>query len=203
MQQNHVKEVQFKEMEQFILNKLSKELPKNLYYHRYEHTLDVLQAAERLAEAENVSDADRILLRTAILYHDSGYIADYKHHEEQGCKLVRATLPDFGYDNDQIETICGMIMASKVPQSPKNRLEEIICDADLDYLGRDDFWIVGQLLYREFFEQQVVSDEENWNRLQIKFLESHTYFTASAKKSRNETKQQHIEKIKQIVSSYK
>ena len=32
-----------------------------------------------------------------------------------------------------------LILATKVPQKPKNKLEKIICDADLDYLGREDF----------------------------------------------------------------
>lgn len=197
-----VKEIRFKEMEHFIIDKLRTELPANLYYHAFHHTIDVLKAAERLAMAEQISDDELLLLRTAVLYHDSGYIDDYKHHEEQGCKLVRATLPDFGYSDEQIERICGMIMASKVPQTPHNLLERIICDADLDYLGREDFWSIGKLLFKEFVEHGVVSDEESWNQLQIKFLESHTYFTTAAKNWRNTQKEQYIQQLKEIVKRY-
>lgn len=195
-------QLQVKRMEQFILGKLSKELPATLHYHSLHHTLDVLQAAESLALAERIAEEDSLLLKTAVLYHDSGYIDAYHEHEAGGCVLAMATLPDFGYTEEQIERICRMIMATKIPQNPQNLLERIICDADLDYLGREDFWKTGNLLFQEFVEHGIVRDEQVWNRLQIEFLEKHTYFTDSAKSRRNTKKEFYLDELKNLVATY-
>jgi hypothetical protein len=82
----------------------------------------------------------------------------------------RENLPSFGYSEADITTICGMIMATRIPQSPANLLESILCDADLDYLGRDDFKKIGQTLFEEFTEYSILHDEQAWNRLQVSFL---------------------------------
>lgn len=192
----------FKAAEAFILNKLENELPTHLYYHSYNHVLDVLAAAINYAQLEQISDDDLVLLKTAVLFHDAGFTIQSKDHEMIGCEIVRTELPRFNYTNKQIEIICGMIMATKVPQSPNNLLEKIICDADLDYLGRDDFWEIGNNLFRELCIYGILSDEKEWNVLQLKFLTSHHYFTESAKRLRMAKKELHVEKIKSIVAKY-
>lgn len=186
----------------YILSKLKKELPGNLTYHGIHHTKDVLKAAELLAKNEGVNSDDLILLKTATLYHDSGFIKKYRNHEETGCEIVDSQLPKFGYNKESIKKIKGMIMATKIPQSPKNHLEEIICDADLDYLGRDDFWPISNSLFKEFIVYDIVDNEIDWNILQLKFLESHHYFTKTAKKLRKKKKFEHLKKIKEIVNGY-
>lgn len=188
--------------EKYILEKLNKELPSNLYYHSKAHVIDVLQASMMYAEMENLNEHEKLLLKTAVLYHDAGFIVQSKDHESIGCEIARAQLPQFEYTESEIEQICGMIMATKIPQSPKNLLEEIICDSDLDYLGRDDFWEIGNNLFKELSFYGILNDEKDWNRLQLKFLSGHQYFTKSALKLRLEKKNMHTEKIKAIVESY-
>jgi uncharacterized protein len=187
---------------EFIINKVKNDLPEFLKYHSYHHVMDVLDAAINLAKLENLSDYDCLLLKTAVLYHDAGFIKQTNEHEKIGCEIAQETLPQFGYTEEEIDKICGMIMATKIPQSPNNLLEQIICDADLDYLGRDDFWKIGNNLYRELKIYGVLNNEKDWNRLQLKFLTSHNYFTKSAIMLRQEKKHEHVEKIKQIVSTY-
>ncbi|MFN4084063.1 MAG: HD domain-containing protein [Bacteroidia bacterium] len=194
--------MEFEAAESFILAKLKNELPGNLYYHSYSHVMDVLDAAVNYAKMENISDYETQLLKTAVLFHDSGFTVQSKNHEEIGCEIVRAELPKYNYTNEEIEKICGMIMATRIPQSPTNKLEEIICDADLDYLGRDDFWTIGSNLFKELEIYGILSDEKDWNKLQLKFLSSHKYFTKSALSLRKEKKDQHTQKIQEIVNSY-
>ena len=43
-------------------------------------------------------------------------------------------------------------MATEIPQNPKTHLEMIMCDADLDYLGRYDFETISNNLYTEFLD---------------------------------------------------
>lgn len=187
---------------EFILNKVKTDLPEFLKYHSYHHVMDVLDAAITLADLEGLSEYETLLLKTAVLYHDSGFTRQSNEHEKIGCDIAKETLPNFGYSEKEIEQICGMIMATKIPQTPHNLLEQIICDADLDYLGRDDFWQIGSNLYNELVIYGVLNNERDWNRLQLKFLTSHNYFTKSAIRLRQGKKNDHVEKIKQIVSTY-
>jgi predicted metal-dependent HD superfamily phosphohydrolase len=119
--------MKFKEAESFILDKLKKDLPRNLYYHSYSHVTDVLQAATTYAEMENISEYETTLLKTAVLFHDAGFMVQSKDHEMVGCDIVQAELPQFGYTDLEIKRIQGMIMATKIPQTPLNILEQIIC----------------------------------------------------------------------------
>lgn len=186
----------------YILKRLEDELHNNLSYHSLHHVLDVEEAALRLAELEGISDYEKQLLLTAVVFHDSGFIYQTKDHEERGCAIVREVLPQFNYNPEEIERICGMIMSTKIPQKPNNLLEEIICDADLDYLGREDFWEIGNHLYQELSVYGILSNEQEWNNLQLRFLNSHHYFTQSAIQLRQATKQAHLKKIEAIVQSY-
>ncbi len=192
----------YRAAKKFILDKLKRELPEVLTYHCLEHTLDVFEITSELCAAENISRYETRLLKTAALFHDSGFTETYKEHEEKGCEIVRKNLPKFGYTETEIERICGMIMATKIPQSPKNKLEEIICDADLDYLGRNDFHPIGSTLFEEFKAHGVIKNEEGWNRLQVGFLESHHYFTPTNINRRNPQKQLYLKELKSIVASY-
>ena len=193
--------MQFEAVKKFISSKLKKELPANLFYHSIGHINDVYSAAENLARLEQVDGENLKLLLTAVLFHDSGFTVQPKNHEETSCEIAKMHLPDFGYTDSQIKVICGLIMATKMPQTPHNHLEQIICDADLDYLGRDDFYTIGNKLYTELGIYGMIQTELEWNRLQVRFLESHHYFTDSAKKLRQAGKDAHLKNIKDLVRS--
>lgn len=190
----------YKEIEDYIVAKLKRELPKNLYYHGLHHTLDVLESAERIGREEKISDSDMQLLKTAVLYHDSGFTKVYKNHEEIGCDLAREDLPKFGYTPEQIEKVCGMIMATKIPQRPNNKLEYIIADADLEYLGTDKFWDIGRTLFEEIRIYLDVDSERQWNIIQMNFLKSHSYHTDYCKKNRETAKQLHLKEVAALVN---
>lgn len=192
--------MQFEAVKAFITDKLRKELSASLSYHSIHHIEDVYQSAERLADMEGVYGDDRKLLLTAVLFHDSGFLKAQKDHETESCHLVREYLPQYDYTDEQIEEICGMIMATKLPQTPHNHLEEIICDADVDYLGRDDFFKIGNGLFSELSMYGIINNEDEWNRLQVRFLESHSYFTKSAIALRKQKKDEHLEQIKKLVN---
>ncbi|MCF8450195.1 MAG: HD domain-containing protein [Taibaiella sp.] len=193
--------MQFEKVKKFILDKLKKDLPKNLTYHSLGHIKDVYKAAENLAKHEKIEGEDLILLLTAVLFHDSGFLIQQKEHERVGCELASLYLPDFEYNDAQIDRINGMIMATRIPQTPHNKLEKIICDADLDYLGRDDFFKIGNYLFDELCMYGIISTENDWNRLQVRFLEGHRYFTKSAKELRKAKKDEHLALIKSKIKN--
>lgn len=191
--------MEFENAKNYITNRLRNELPVHLTYHTLAHVMDVYQAAERIAKSEGVSGKDLQLLLIASLYHDSGFIIESKDHEDLSCSIAQNTLPAFAFSKPQVEKICGMIQATHLPQQPNNLLEEIMADADLDYLGRSDFWTVGKGLYEELKYQQLVKDENEWNHLQIKFLEQHHYFTATADRTRSALKATHLQAVRELI----
>lgn len=183
-----------------VLNNLDQNLSKDLFYHCVEHTIDVELQAERIALSENVCDEeDLFLLKTACLYHDSGFLFTYREHEAAGCDLVMKELPAYGLTPRQVEVICGLIAATKIPQTPLSLLEEIICDADLDYLGRDDFFPISNNLFLELKAKNFVVTENDWNLIQVKFFKQHTYFTTTTKNMREEQKQKHLAMIETMI----
>lgn len=199
---NNKKQLNYRAAKTFILQKLRRELPKSLTYHCYGHTLDVFRTTRDLCAAEKISKYETKLAKTAALFHDCGFMNVYKEHEEEGCRIARENLPRFGYLEEEIEIICGMIMATKIPQSPKNKLEEIICDADLDYLGREDFYRIGHTLFEELKIKGILKDEESWNKIQVGFLKSHQYFTDTNLNRRAPQKQSFLKKLESLVATY-
>ncbi|WP_428665656.1 HD domain-containing protein [Runella sp.] len=191
------------DVEIYILDKLRKNLSPTLYYHGLHHTVDVVEASLKIAEAEGIVDEESLLLlKTAALYHDVGFITTYRGHEEEGCRIAQLTLPNFGYNPSQIEKVCGMIMATKIPQTPHNHLEKIIADADLDYLGGTQFWPIANSLYEELREREMVTDLQTWNKIQVNFLTAHSYWTPTAQAWRDKKKQSSLEQLVEIVSGY-
>ncbi len=181
--------------ERFIQEKLRHELPAKLHYHNTEHIIDVLESALNIAAHEHLTTEEVRLLRLAALYHDSGMIISHKQHEEKGCDIARETLPAFGFTSKQVEVICGMILATKIPQTPHTLLEKILCDADLDYLGREDFYSIGEKLHSELRDSGTIETEREWNLIQKTFLENHRYHTAFSRANREETKQKHLQEV--------
>lgn len=185
-----------RKLKTFVVGKIKEEIPATLTYHGLHHTLDVLRVCNDYIKRLKINSEDAYVLRTAALMHDIGIMWNYQNHEEQGMDFVRNELPNWGYSQKEIDRICGMIQATRIPQNPTNILEEIICDADLDYLGTDKFYSIGETLFKEFIVYGVVKDEESWDKLQINFLDRHRYHTDFAKRNREPVKRRFLEEIK-------
>ena len=191
---------QFTDLQEMILDKLERELPEYLYYHNYKHTIDVVNQAELIGYGEGVDDEAILLLMTAALFHDAGHTIGYDNHEYFGTEIAREWLPKFKYTQKQIDEICDIIMATKLPPNPKTLLQTIICDSDLDYLGRSDFIPVSNTLYEELKAQNKMASLNAWNKIQVKFLSVHHFFTKTANSLREVNKQAQIERIKSLVN---
>src|SRR3954453_19007840 len=110
--------IKTKELQHYVIDLLETELPSHFYYHNKEHTQYVLNAAMQLATAEQVMEEDKLLLFTAALLHDIGFTETVKNHEEKSCEISRRMLPSYGFDTAAIDTVCELIMATKLPQLP-------------------------------------------------------------------------------------
>ncbi|MBA7514771.1 hypothetical protein ES705_06806 [subsurface metagenome] len=192
--------IQFTDIQEIILDKLEKELPDYLFYHNVKHTVDVVTEVELIGWAEGCTDEEILILKTAALLHDAGHTIEYDNHEYHGTVLAREMLPNYNYTREQIDRICEIIMSTRMPPKPKNLLESIICDSDLDYLGRSDFIPVSNTLYEELKEQNKIGALNDWNKLQVKFISGHQYFTKTARSLREVNKQKQIERIFELIT---
>jgi uncharacterized protein len=191
----------YQKAKEFVLPKLEKELKPSLYYHNYQHTLDVCKSIEALAEMESINGEDLTILRTAAAYHDTGFIWQYDNNEPLACDFAKETLPSFGYNDEQIEKVCDLILATQIPQNPKSKMSEILCDADLDYIGRDDFFITALRLHREWSENSTSKITfKDWYLKQLQFVQKHEYWTEAARKLRGDKKTHNLSQIKELLN---
>lgn len=190
----------FKAAQHYIITRLDQELNKNLHYHNIEHTLDTHKAVIRLIELEKLDAYSAQLIETAALYHDAGMLYTYQDHELKSAEIARKILPTFEYTSQEIEEIVDMIMTTRLPQSATTTNQKILCDADLDAIGREDFFITSMRLHLEWklFNIKPISLAE-WIDFEIEFLENHSYYTNSARFLRDEQKLKNIEELKKLV----
>jgi adenylate cyclase len=183
-------------IEQFLLLNL----PQQHTYHTIEHIRDVVLQSERIAKKEKIDKSVIQDIKLAAWLHDVGYIWEPQRHEARGAEYATAILNEMKFPKSKISLITGMIMATKIPQSPKNHYEQIICDADLDYLGRDDYDTNSNNLLQEIELVKKLTPKE-WLQIQEKFLKAHVYFTTTSQKLRNQNKNTVLNKIQQQLKN--
>ncbi len=177
-------------------------LSSDLLYHNKEHTIRVIQSVDWLCDEENIPDFARYLVKIAALFHDIGFVQSYDNHEERSCEMARAVLSDYDFPKDDIESICDLILATKIPHHPTNILAEIICDADLSYLGENDFYRIGGQLRQELISyHKLEADEASWIQYQIRFLDAHRFFTGAYQRLREPVKQNYMSQLRMQLKS--
>ena len=189
---HHFSSIKYYKTEHHVLQMLESGLDSNLYYHGINHTKDVVKAVERLALLEGVTDEGLFLLKTAAIFHDAGFLESYHHNEPIGARMAEEILPQYGYTEDHIQTIKELIYVTQIPHKPTNILQEIMCDAHLDYLGREDFEEIADKLRRELKERAIITSDKKWDEIQINFLNQHKFFTKTAIQTRQKLKEQNI-----------
>lgn len=188
--------MQFEKAYSFLIRKLETELPAYLYYHNASHTQRVIDATVRLANLENIGAHELVILKTAALFHDAGFIETYSGHEDISQKMAEKWLPQFDYNPEQIKQIVQLIEVTKANAVPQNKLEEILCDADLFYLGTGGYNEISEKLFKELLEAGFVKNRAEWQESQVKFLKEHKYYTGSAQKLLNSGILESLQKIK-------
>ena len=191
-------EFAFQDAVDHALDRLEAELDPRLTYHSLDHTRNsVLPAAQRLGRLSCLSAESYHLLLTAAAYHDIGYLVQHEGHEAAGCEIVRETLPYFNYCPAQIEQICQIIMATRLPQTPRDLLGELLADADLDVFGRNDLWEVMQTLYCEMENFGKLPPLEAFKAGQWEFISGHRFFSDAARELRDASKQRNLMMLRQ------
>jgi uncharacterized protein len=185
---------------EYALQRLEHDLAPYLTYHNLWHTRDeVLPGAIRLAHMLGVDGVDLRLVELGAVYHDIGFTVTTDEHERAGSLIAGNVLPRFGLPMSQVAAVQSMIMATKLPQSPKDLLEEIVADADLDSLGRDYFARRSLDLRSELKARGMPSTDEQWFERQLAFLEGHRYFTTAARSLRDDWERRNTDMTRRLL----
>lgn len=169
-----------------------------LFYHNYQHTLEVVQRIEMLAADLNASDL--LLLKIAGWFHDIGYLFAYDKHEDRGMRFAENYLKNKAIELDKINLIKACIEATKMSLEPRNHLEAIIKDADIGYGTSERFMQTGNLLRKEWevFLEKFYADKD-WEILQYNFLTHVKFYTDIAQKMYGPILQQNIDLQKKRI----
>ena len=173
---------------------------KHYPYHNIGHTLDVFGRTRKIGVSEGISDGDLVDLLFAALFHDTGFTESYRGNEVIGARIAREWLSARGYPKDRIQKIESVILAT-VPFSPtKNILEEIIQDADLDNLGRDDCFAKMKRVEEELVTMAGMKKPDIYAIFRSLHTRYH-FHTKTSKRERQEKKLENARKFEEIEAA--
>ncbi len=181
----------------YVVDLMTNKLPEQYVYHNLQHTLDVVSAAEEIANHSNLGKEQFEVILAAAYLHDIGYVKNNEQHEEHSVTLSREFLSQLGADKNYIEEVIGCIEATKMPQNPKNLLQKVLCDADMYHLSSSHYFEKSELLRTEFstVEKDIIT-ESVWLDMSTVFIDNHHYFTEYGKQTLTPKKAQILKKIK-------
>ncbi|MEM7101642.1 MAG: Pycsar system effector family protein [Bacteroidota bacterium] len=183
---------------------LDENMPIQYVYHNINHTVNVVNSAKEIASGNELSEQEVEDLLIAAWFHDIGYTEGPKDHEDRSITEAEKFLSEKGFPEERIKAIGNMIMATKMPQRPQNKIEEILCDADLSSLG-DRRYFDQVMNLREEWETtgQKTFTEESWLLLELDFLSNHEYHNEYSRQLYDKRKKKNIEKLKKRLAKLK
>lgn len=182
-------------VEDFVVERFES-LGNDMHFHNLEHTLLVVEAVQLIGRATGLTTDERFLLILAAFLHDVGYTEKYIGHEELSAIVGENFLKRNGLPTAQIKVVTDCILATRFPQQPKNLMEQVICDADFYHLSLIDYPVFAQKLKQEWeLKLYKVFSNKEWDALNLKFLENHSYFTAFGQGVLQKNKDKNIAKL--------
>jgi predicted metal-dependent HD superfamily phosphohydrolase len=184
----------------FVTDLFEKQLPEWAHYHNIEHTRKVVSECRKIGKVLKLDDNDLEVLTVAGWFHDTGYIRKRKSNETEGAAIARAFLQKEKLSRPMIQKVVGCIMATKMPQRPRNILQKVICDADLASLGKKTFLRENELFRRETIESENSDfDLRRWLLRTETLLDNHRFHTSYGKKILERGRLRNIGIIRKLI----
>ncbi|MBU1099268.1 MAG: HD domain-containing protein [Bacteroidetes bacterium] len=197
------KEKLFEDISFYVETLFKEESPRENVYHDLTHTYEVVEAVKKIGLASDLSEDEIEIVSIAAWFHDTGYVVKGDGHESISAENARYFLKNNQYPQDKIEKVADCIMATKIPHTPKNLLEEVICDADLHHLGRKSFFERNELFRVEFeLKSHESLTEIDWLNKNISFFFKHKFFTEYARNKYEEQKHLNLMKLQKKLRKH-
>jgi predicted metal-dependent HD superfamily phosphohydrolase len=183
---------------------LTNELSQPYCYHNLQHTENIINAINEIADGMRLNDQQRLILLVAGWFHDVGYVYTIEGHEQVGARMAERFLKDRKVDAEDISKVKSCILSTRYPQHPGSILEQVICDADLLHLGQKDFLHKTALIREEWsLTRNLNYTEEQWHALNLEFISKHVFHTAYCKKNYDKRKNKNIVFIAKLMKENK
>jgi len=151
-------------------------------YHTLEHAKSVAKASEEIGVDCGLSGEDLEVVILAAWFHDAGYLDKIEGHEERSVELATSFLEETGFPQDKVAQVARCIRATKMPQNPKNLIEEVLCDADISHLASKDFLeSTAQVRFEIEHHMGRKLSEVEWLTMNTNFVAGHRYHTDCAR----------------------
>lgn len=185
----------------YVTKQLESYLPHGITYHNIVHTLEAVDTVKLIGEKSPITSLQMEALLLAAWFHDIGYIEDYHDHEGKSAERCQEFLRQYNYPADILEIIVRIILSTKLPHKPSDLLEEIMCDADICYMGKKEFNSRSKQLREEWKNMtgKIFSDDE-WIKINIDFLQENKFHTNYAKSIYDEQKKMNLANLKKKLS---
>lgn len=197
-------EFMLEKVEAYAEHILKEELAENLTYHNYKHTKGVVKAAKKIGEGSGLNEEQMEMLLIAAWFHDTGFKSKYQGHEEESKKIAEEFLTQHNYPKDRIKKVKALIEATRMPQRPHDVSEQALCDADSAHFAKDSYFKKAEGLRKEWevYLGEGLTDIE-WHEMNLRFLETHRYFTPYARKELGPGKEENIKRQRKLLKSLK
>jgi predicted metal-dependent HD superfamily phosphohydrolase len=183
----------------YVRDYLVSHLDENFQFHNLEHTETVVKAVNAICQETGIDEHGRRILQVAAWFHDVGYTERMENHEDVGARLAEKFLAEHLVDQNDIEMVKNCIIATHYPQHPLNTIEEILCDADMFHLAEKKYIGRSQLLRNEWAATRGKEFSDlDWVRVNIAFLDKHSYHTEFCRVNLEKEKQKNIKKLRAL-----
>ncbi len=181
---------------EFVSDLLQNKLSEKIVYHNFTHSNEVFETTKKLADESGLNTSETEIVLLAALFHDSGYTVKREEHEIISSEIANEFLTAQNYPADKIEKVKSCIVASRIPQQPKDLLEEVVCDADLSHFGKKSFFEKGDLLRVELEQStgKTYTDFE-WLKNSLDIMIGNPFRTKAAKENFGKQRTENLLKL--------
>lgn len=182
--------------EAYVTEHFEKNVSKDFVFHSLEHVQDVVKAITEISSAYELSDKKVELLYLAAWFHDTGYDKGSEGHEGRSCHYAEEFLKKQNVPQEDIQTVIECIRSTRMPQSPMNRMQSILCDADLSHLGNALYWDrCGRVRQELLLTRNRIMTDIEWVDFELNFMVNHHYHTGEGERLFGEQKRKHIRQL--------
>jgi len=182
---------------EYVVWLLNEKLPSGCTYHNLNQTIEVADIASVISDHSGLDKKQKEKVLLACWFHDTGITVSYNNHEEASIRICTDFLKKNNYLLEDINDICSAILATRIPSSPANIIEKVVCDADLSHTGRKGFNAKSELLRLEW--KNILGreySESEWINNNISFISSVKFYTDYAKENFEERRMKNLEKFR-------
>lgn len=186
----------------FVSGLLAGKLASWVTYHDLRHTEETVEACREIAAASGLSSPDTEIALLAAWFHDTGYTETAKGHEEVSAAIGGEWLRARKVPEERIAAVQACIRATELPQRPTTPAAKAVCDADIFFLGRGEFFTKNELLRREIERREgIVFEDREWLERSLRFLEGQSYHTEYCRTSLTAGLRSNIERLREQIAA--